>query len=553
MYRRFFSENMRQILTVSIVVQCLCVFVFFYSYAGLQKVAKDNITQFADRYVEKVAEQLNRNNTYMGQTTVLTKDYRTMFQQEDMVFVNKVSELQVTYKLLSELSEIQYHFFAYDKGDGKYVELTAVRLPFSEYRLIRPGMIAQAGSSPVNGKWYLLDTEGGRIITAMWTYDDFVLGAWIEEASLLSGMSMLDCGPNGGISLLRKEAESSPAGGRQHFGTSIIRYDLEECDTDFSIQVVIANNRRMNQIMVMQLVQFILALQIMLILVMLIWQVRQNLIIPVKNLMEVLNKYQSVIPEAGRKEQKAGQQEGINAAVDDAYMILDKLGSRVETLTVELYESELEKKQLQINFRNLQIRPHFFVNCLAMISGMAQVNAVDKIQQMTVCLSKYYRYVLHDCMDMVPLYQELVHMENVIRVNAEWSSNELSFDYEVEEAVKELLIPVLCVSTFLENSIKHADGTDKALDIHLIAKAVIQEKEAYLYLRITDNGRGFPDEMVQGLNSGAAVRETDGRHIGINNVLQRLKLIYGGRARVLFSKGEKGGACVEIWIPEEME
>lgn len=548
MYRRFFSKNIRQILTISIVVQCLCVFVFFYSYAGLQQVAKDNITQFADHYVEKVTEQLNRNNTYMGQTTVLSRDYRTMFQQEDMVLVNKISDLQVTYKLLSEMSENEYHFFAYDKGEEKYLELTAVKLPFAEYRLIRPGIMEQVSHSPVNGKWCLVDTDGGRIITAMWTYDNFVLGAWIDEASLLSGMSMLDCGPNGGISLLKKEEEDSPANPRQHFGTSIIRYDLEECDTDFSIRIVIANNRRMNQIMVMQLVQFVLALQVMLILVMLIWQVRRNLIIPVKNLMDVLGRYQAVIPVMDGKPDA-----GINDAVDDAYVILDKLGKRVETLTVELYESELEKKQLQINFRNLQIRPHFFVNCLAMISGMAQINAVDKIQQMTVCLSKYYRYVLHDCMDMVPLNQELRHMENVILVNAEWNSNELSFEYEVEDSIKETLIPVLSVSTFLENSIKHADGADGSLDIRLEAGPDILEGREYLYLRISDNGSGFPDEMVQSLNSGTPVKETEGRHIGINNVLQRLKLIYEGRARVLFSRGAQGGACVEIWIPREME
>lgn len=551
MYRRFFTENMRQILTISIVVQCLCVFVFLYSYAGLQKVAKDNITQFADHYVEKVTEQLNRNNVYMGQTTVLTKDYRTMFQQEDMILVNKIADLQTTYKLLSEMSENEYNFFAFDKEGAKYLELTAVHMQFSEYRLIRPGIIEQIDNEPMNGKWYLADTDGGRIVTAMWTYDNFVLGAWIDEKSLLSGMSMLDCGPNGGISLFKKEADNKMELDK-HFGISTIRYDLEECETDFSIQITIGNNRKMNRIMVMQLVQFILALQIMLILVMLIWQIRQNLIIPVKNLIDVLSKYRSVIPDMNRLKAEKLKPE-INDVVDDAYAILDKLGNRVETLTVKLYESELEKKQLQINFRNLQIRPHFFVNCLAMLSGMAQVNAVDKIQQMTVCLSKYYRYVLHDCMDMVSLEQEICHMQNVIGVNAEWNSNELSFECEVEDSVKEVKIPVLAVSTFLENSIKHANGTNGSLNIRLNAKSEFLEEREYLYLQINDNGSGFPAAVIQKFNSGEALKEMDGRHIGINNVLQRLRLIYNGQARVLFSCGEWGGACVEIWIPREME
>ena len=47
--------------------------------------------------------------------------------------------------------------------------------------------------------------------------------------------------------------------------------------------------------------------------------------------------------------------------------------------------------------------------------------------------------------------------------------------------------------------------------------------------------------------------EQEGRHIGISNVLQRLKLIYNEEARVLFSNPEEGGACVEIYIPREVK
>ena len=226
---------------------------------------------------------------------------------------------------------------------------------------------------------------------------------------------------------------------------------------------------------------------------------------------------------------------------------MDKLGKRADSLTTKLYASELEKKQLEINFRNLQIRPHFFANCLTMLSAMAENNEIEKINKLTVCLANYYRYIMHDCMDMVTVGQEISHMNDVIAVNDEWNSNQIVFTSEIEESTKNRKIPVLMISTFLENSIKHTVGREGTLRIGL---KVWTEKKV-LCIRITDNGEGFQKEMLEGFKLGIYPKEELGRHIGINNVIQRLKLIYTGRANVEFSCTESGGACVEIHIPQE--
>lgn len=547
MYRRFFTNHIRLILTVSIAVQCCCVMIFLYSYSRLQVIAERNIMQFADRFVEKVTDDLNRNTTYMGQTILGSSDYRTMFQQSDLAFIGRISDLQVTYKLLSEFSENNYNFFAYDKESGKFLELTTVRMQFSEYRRIKPEIIELITNQNNRNVWHLMELENAKIIVGGYCYGDFVIGAWIDEDSFLAGMDMLDYGSNGSIGLFYLDQEMFEPEITRRAQSAVIRYGLEKCSTDFGIQIVLNYDSRMRQIMIIQMLQFMLALQIMIVLMILIWQIRKNLIIPVRNLTEVLAKYESVMEIQEGGEEKPG----MLTAVDDAYVILDKLGQRVERLNVALYESELEKKQLQLNFRNLQIRPHFLVNCLAMISGMAQLNDVEKIQEMTVCLSEYYRYVLHDCMDMVPLSEEIEHMKNVMRLNQEWNSNRLHFTCQIEEELKDLKIPVLLIGTFLENSIKHSAGADGVLEMSFTAQnAGTKEEEAYL--KITDNGEGFPEEMTDRLNRGELTEEAGGKHIGINNVLQRLSLIYNGRAKILFSRGEEGGACVEIWVPKEV-
>ena len=545
MRERFFTGHIQQFLAVSIGVLCLSAAVYLYSYSALRTEASENIIQFTENYVNKISEQLSWNDVYMEQSTVLSSDYRTMFLQNDMTLIDRTAELRVTYQLLKEISMNEYNFFICDKTRNCYVELTSVSLPFTLYRDIRAALMEQIQQQPVNGTWALLNTDGGRIIVSVWTYGDFALGGWIREEDLLAEMQTLDWGSGGSIRLLSDAERAAGDGTGPGLGYRVLDYDIETSQTDFSLQVVLADNRRMTQIMLIQLVQFVLALYVLIILVILIRQVRRNLIIPAKQLTDILSKYQAA---AGA----ALPDSNVREVVTDAYTVLDRLGEQLDMLTVKLYSTELEKKQLQLNFRNLQIRPHFFVNCLAMISGMAQVNAVDKIQQITVCLSRYYRYILHDCMDMVPLRQEIDHIRDMLRVNEEWNSEEISFDCRLEEGVKDIAIPVLSVSTFLENAVKHGGGMSGTLRIRLSA-GLVREKHPYLRLEIADNGSGFSDETLRHLNEDPLSMEKDGRHIGIANVIQRLNLIYDKQARVHFARSEMDGALVEIWIPIEME
>ena len=267
---------------------------------------------------------------------------------------------------------------------------------------------------------------------------------------------------------------------------------------------------------------------------------RKSLLIPTQNLKELLDKYQDAGDDAEMKEKK-------KASIEDAYEILDQLGKSADRMATQLYTSELEKKQLAINFRNLQIRPHFFVNCLMMLSAMAESGEAEKVNQLTVCLANYFRYIMHDCMDMVTVEQEVSHMRDVIHINDEWNNYQLEFFCDIEAGTEKCEIPVLMISTFLENSIKHAVGRDGTLRIDLC----VRSEKNQLCIRISDNGAGFQEEFLERFRKGDFPKEEQGRHIGISNALQRLNLIYDGRASIALSCGENGGASVEIRIPQE--
>lgn len=540
MAQPFFIRNLKKLLLISIVLQCLCILFLSWNYMERRHSRERETEELADRLMKKVEFELQNNADCMNQTVALRSDYRTMFAQDDYEMVTKISELQMIYDLRGLMTDVPYNYFIYDIRDNKYIELTTVQRPFSEYRDIRETIKKQwSDGNRENGRWYLTETASGSVVSSGWRYMDFVLGTWTSEEDFLSGLNTINWGQNGKAELIKgkKEADEKAF---HILGNSVLQYSLAGSNTEFFVRITISPDAGIGWQLIVPLLMVLISVWVTCMLTALVGFLRKSLLIPTQNLKDLLDKYQDAGDDAEMEEKK-------KASIEDAYEILDQLGKSADRMATQLYVSELEKKQLAINFRNLQIRPHFFVNCLMMLSAMAESGEAEKVNQLTVCLANYFRYIMHDCMDMVTVEQEVSHMRDVIHINDEWNNYKIEFFCDIEAGTEKCEVPVLLISTFLENSIKHAVGRDGTLRIDLC----VRSEKNQLCIRISDNGAGFQEEFLERFRKGDFPKEEQGRHIGISNALQRLNLIYGGRASIALSCGENGGACVEIRIPQE--
>ena len=426
------SNKVKYILVFCVVVQLLCTGLCLVNYAQVRKAADRELSDYSDQLVEAISSDFQRNNTFL-QTIMLTSSYRKMFLYSNMDWVNTVSRLQETSSLCNSQSCAEFYFFASDASRGSFLETVAVQIPFSQYRQIRHALLEVCRGDVRNGAYRLLTLEdGSRILYTLWKYDDFVCGCWITEEAFLKTAYLLDIGTPYRLSLVS--------------GSTGLTIPMVEAD--FSLSVHSFDGIRQLRSTAMALFQAVLSLVVTVALTVITNTVNRKLLMPARTLSDILKKYSSA-------SQSTGIAEGANA-LDDAAAVLERLGMQVDSLSLKLTESELEKQKLNLNFRSLQIRPHFLVNTLAMINGMAQVGELDKIQEMTVRLSDYYRYVLRDVTDRVPLELELTHLRNLTEVTQQWNGNTIHAGYQVEDAVKRALIPVLLISTFVENSFKYA-------------------------------------------------------------------------------------------------
>ena len=194
----------------------------------------------------------------------------------------------------------------------------------------------------------------------------------------------------------------------------------------------------------------------------------------------------------------------------------------------------------------MQIKPHFFLNCLNIIYSLVNAGRYSLIQTMVVRLSDYFRYIFRTTDSFVNVEKELEHVENYLQIQAVRYPDRFIYKIRRYTDTKNIIIPPMMIQTFVENSIKYG-FSNPIRDQLKIGIRVLEEEEIYS-ITIRDNGKGFPPEVLKKLQEKSSLEDENGNHIGIQNTLKRLELLYQNRAIVEFENEE--GAQVHIYLPK---
>lgn len=276
-----------------------------------------------------------------------------------------------------------------------------------------------------------------------------------------------------------------------------------------------------------------------------IWLMMRRLVLkPLHELMEAIGRIESG-DTAYRIPEKSTSSE------------FDRLNAQfnrsVEQLTgmrMEVYEAQLENERTRVSYLTQQMQPHFVLNTLNLIYSM-EPEEYDLIQSTIVCLSDYYRYVAHISEPLVPLGAELNHAENYFRLQQIRYPDTFSYTIDCPEALKEWMIPPIVIQTFAENTMKHSliPGKQNSIVIR-----IEETREGQLHVLIRDSGHGYPETVLAQIHRYQETREKQADlGIGIQNTIERVRLIYKGRERIDFRNAPEGGAQVDFYFPAQEE
>lgn len=201
-------------------------------------------------------------------------------------------------------------------------------------------------------------------------------------------------------------------------------------------------------------------------------------------------------------------------------------------------ESELEKQRLsaELSAIKYQINPHFLFNSLSFIYTKT-VRQNPEAAHAVHLLSEIMSYALQEWEELgrVPLTLEITHMTKVIEMNTIRFNNKLNVEYleDIQEGghkiVENTYIPTLAFITLVENAFKHGDLNDENNKI----KILLQIAEDNICFSVSNKKRRGTKEPSHG--------------IGLNNVQQRLQLMYGSN-QTLIIKQDAQSYHIEINI-----
>ncbi|MGI2295486.1 sensor histidine kinase [Paenibacillus sp. GXUN7292] len=220
---------------------------------------------------------------------------------------------------------------------------------------------------------------------------------------------------------------------------------------------------------------------------------------------------------------------------------LNDMGKDTEALIDEVYLTNIEKKEAELESLQSQINPHFLYNTLSSISSLAKFGEVEKLNRMVIDLSKFYRLTLNDGKHLILLRDEWAQAQAYINIQRTKYGEQLQAWYDIDPDALDCETIKLILQPIIENVFEHA-WTESGVRMRVI----IQKADKKVVIKIIDDGYGMhPDTIRQifdpldQLNVG----------IGIRNVDQRIKLHYGKPYGVSIFSKLGIGTTVLIIIP----
>ena len=198
--------------------------------------------------------------------------------------------------------------------------------------------------------------------------------------------------------------------------------------------------------------------------------------------------------------------------------------------------------QAQLKMLRYQLNPHFLFNTLNAISTLVLERDTETANRMVTSLSAFLRHSLDsDPMQRVTLKQELDALNLYLGIEKVRFAERLGLRSTIEEAAYRALVPSLLLQPLVENTIKHAIA-------HSIEGGTIQVEARViggnLEVRVADDGPGCVS-----LPEGGGLPAGNG--VGLANISERLRVLYGTRSRFEIRNRPQGGCEALIMLPYE--
>ncbi|MCQ4725499.1 sensor histidine kinase [Anaerotignum faecicola] len=203
---------------------------------------------------------------------------------------------------------------------------------------------------------------------------------------------------------------------------------------------------------------------------------------------------------------------------------IGNMAGHIKILMADIVAEHEAKRKSELTALQNQINPHFLYNTLDIIVWMIENEKKAEAVRAVTALARFFRISLSRGKNIIPVKDEIEHVKNYLMIQDMRFKNRFTYGFEADEDVETLGTNKLILQPVVENAIYHAmefmDG-----DGRIQIKA--WEENGVLTFMVEDNGCGMTKEVCGALLKGETVPSKKGSGMGVRNVQERIRLLFG--------------------------
>lgn len=554
-----------KLLIAFIILALLPMMVFgMYSY----KIASNHIQEKALSFGENVTKDIHTKlNAYIQEAATVT---RYMIGDSELEALLNKDYATYRYPLYEKTQDIKQYNYYLNHLMNLYVEMDyALILPLKQPYSIgysnRGNTFFSGKNEYLDNAWYkkTIEADGYWVYTGLHKEEKIngnpsvisisrlikdsttqqplaVVKIMIDQHSLEDILNLQE--KKGDFSFLLLDENNQLIGQSNHYPTNLIdhvntlpEYLVSQNVSDatgWKVYAAVNKDLLLGELNPIKIGLIWLVIFTILISIFLSYVLSASLVRPIEKLKESMN--QIVV---GKWDRLAIEER--NDEIGDLTKHYNKMLKRLDRYVHLLIEQEKEKKDLEYKSLQAQINPHFLYNTLNTIKWCAYLEEPELVNKMIDSLVFILRFISKRNDDLITMEEETEFLENYLAIMEVRFQDGYTLYWEFSEEIKECKIPILLLQPLVENAIVYGmEKEDGECNIWLRGKV----KANRLIIEVEDNGVGFTDEKV-------VSKGTKFSSVGLKNVKERIKLIYGDEGNMSIKSVPNQGTKVRIELP----
>lgn len=208
----------------------------------------------------------------------------------------------------------------------------------------------------------------------------------------------------------------------------------------------------------------------------------------------------------------------------------------------ELDSSRERLARAEVRALRAQISPHFIYNALTAIASFVRTDP-ERARELILEFAEFTRYSFRAHGEFTTLAEELRSIDRYLTIERARFGDRLQVRLQIAPEVLPVGLPFLCLQPLVENAVRH--GLSRKPGVGMVSIEA-RDAGAECHITVEDDGVGMDPALF-----GAPPRENeDGEHVGLVNVDERLRSVFGDHHGLVVETALGAGTKVSMRVPK---